>query len=190
MEQSKACTKCKETKPLNQFSVEKKCKNGLAFHCKACAAIRIKKWKADNPEEVKARQKAWKQANPEYVAVSNKAWRQDNPEYVGTYRQTNANRIAAQERGYRAAHPEKAVIAYHKRRARLRGSAVFIITDKEVAKLYASPCAYCGKPSKHIDHVVPLSRGGRHSIGNLVGACANCNLTKNSKFITEWKRSQ
>jgi 5-methylcytosine-specific restriction endonuclease McrA len=30
----------------------------------------------------------------------------------------------------------------------------------------------------HIDHVVPLSAGGRHSLDNLVLACAPCNLSK------------
>jgi 5-methylcytosine-specific restriction endonuclease McrA len=33
----------------------------------------------------------------------------------------------------------------------------------------------------HIDHFHPLSKGGKHSIDNLVASCAKCNLSKGSK---------
>lgn len=45
-------------------------------------------------------------------------------------------------------------------------------------------CYWCGaKCTKdfHIDHYVPLSRGGPHEIDNLVIACPPCNLRKNAK---------
>lgn len=35
--------------------------------------------------------------------------------------------------------------------------------------------------SYHIDHYEPLSKGGTHTIDNLVIACPTCNLTKNAK---------
>lgn len=52
-------------------------------------------------------------------------------------------------------------------------------------------CAYCGNIDKkgHIDHVIPLSRGGDDSLENLVWACRRCNLSKGSKTVGEWKRS-
>lgn len=52
-------------------------------------------------------------------------------------------------------------------------------------------CFYCDvvlSPKYHLDHVVPLSRGGLHSIGNLVIACISCNCSKRNKFIVEWRR--
>ncbi len=42
-------------------------------------------------------------------------------------------------------------------------------------------CAYCLQPlagDMHIDHVMPLARGGAHSADNLVAACARCNRAK------------
>ena len=43
-------------------------------------------------------------------------------------------------------------------------------------------CAYCGKPvpprELTMDHVVPMSRGGRSSKGNVVAACKECNNRK------------
>lgn len=34
----------------------------------------------------------------------------------------------------------------------------------------------------HMDHVVPKSLGGRHSIDNLMPACEHCNLSRNNKL--------
>lgn len=39
-------------------------------------------------------------------------------------------------------------------------------------------CVYCGAPATHVDHVVPLSRGGATHPANCVAACAACNLEK------------
>jgi hypothetical protein len=43
-------------------------------------------------------------------------------------------------------------------------------------------CHLCGKKCReeeiHLDHLVPLSRGGDHSAANLRVACATCNLSK------------
>ena len=43
-------------------------------------------------------------------------------------------------------------------------------------------CVYCGNPlnleTATLDHVFPLSKGGAHSPGNLVSACAACNRLK------------
>jgi 5-methylcytosine-specific restriction endonuclease McrA len=41
----------------------------------------------------------------------------------------------------------------------------------------------------HVDHVVPLVRGGSDDPSNLVIACVPCNLSKGDKLPHEWKRS-
>ncbi len=48
-------------------------------------------------------------------------------------------------------------------------------------------CTYCGGPHQHIDHVVPLSRGGGETVGNLVPACSPCNLSKGARLPCEWR---
>lgn len=53
----------------------------------------------------------------------------------------------------------------------------------------ANGCAYCGARSPlEIDHVIPLSLGGRHAEGNLVAACRTCNSDKSNLLLVEWKR--
>lgn len=54
------------------------------------------------------------------------------------------------------------------------------------AQVAAGICHYCGNrfPADQItmDHVVPLSRGGKSRRGNVVPCCRECNLEK--KYLT------
>jgi 5-methylcytosine-specific restriction endonuclease McrA len=52
-------------------------------------------------------------------------------------------------------------------------------------------CAYCGKEAKlTLDHVVPLSKGGKHSKENIVAVCTHCNCSKKDKTLEEWLMSR
>jgi 5-methylcytosine-specific restriction endonuclease McrA len=46
-------------------------------------------------------------------------------------------------------------------------------------------CQYCGAPAESIDHVVPRSRGGRHTWDNVVAACRPCNVRKRDRLLEE-----
>lgn len=51
-------------------------------------------------------------------------------------------------------------------------------------------CSYCNEgplDSWHIDHILPWSRGGEHSVENLCVSCASCNLSKGAKTPDEWR---
>ena len=75
-----------------------------------------------------------------------------------------------------------------KRRARKRQAGEFVVTANEMRSLYGRPCFYCGSTAQiTVDHVLPIARGGRHSIGNLIPACKPCNMSKHKKTIMEWK---
>lgn len=47
-------------------------------------------------------------------------------------------------------------------------------------------CLYCLEPASHLDHVVPLAKGGRHAIWNLVPACIDCNMGKRASHPLTW----
>ena len=51
-------------------------------------------------------------------------------------------------------------------------------------------CAYCwGRPFKYalvMEHMIPLSRGGDHTMSNVVLACTGCNSEKSSMTPLEW----
>jgi 5-methylcytosine-specific restriction endonuclease McrA len=46
-------------------------------------------------------------------------------------------------------------------------------------------CAYCGSRGDTIDHVVPKSRGGKHSWENCVACCARCNARKADRLLDD-----
>jgi 5-methylcytosine-specific restriction endonuclease McrA len=51
-------------------------------------------------------------------------------------------------------------------------------------------CAYCrttGVPLQR-DCVLPLSRGGRYTVENIVPACRSCNASKSNDEVTVWLR--
>ena len=58
-------------------------------------------------------------------------------------------------------------------------------------QLSRSVCHYCGRsfpPSElTMDHVVPLSRGGKTTRGNVVPACKTCNTEKHRLVPVEWE---
>ena len=57
-------------------------------------------------------------------------------------------------------------------------------------KIQKGVCHYCQNPvgREHLtmDHVVPLSRGGKSSKGNIVPACKTCNNKKKYLLPIEW----
>ncbi len=53
-----------------------------------------------------------------------------------------------------------------------------------------SGCAYCGSTDVSLqrDCVLPISRGGRYTLTNVVPACLACNTSKNNHEVTTWMR--
>lgn len=51
-------------------------------------------------------------------------------------------------------------------------------------------CVYCGDApsSPQCDHVVPITRGGKSTVDNLVTSCKRCNSSKKGKTSEEWRR--
>lgn len=51
-------------------------------------------------------------------------------------------------------------------------------------------CAYCGATERPLqrDCVLPISRGGRYTLENVVPACRPCNTSKCSDEVTAWLR--
>lgn len=49
-------------------------------------------------------------------------------------------------------------------------------------------CVYCGRSAPdvelHIEHVIPISKGGQDNLSNIVTACSECNLGKMTKTVS------
>jgi 5-methylcytosine-specific restriction endonuclease McrA len=66
------------------------------------------------------------------------------------------------------------------------------LTDEQWAALREAwgGCAYCGSldPAPQKDCVLPISRGGRYTLTNVVPACRSCNASKCNDEVTGWLR--
>jgi 5-methylcytosine-specific restriction endonuclease McrA len=81
-----------------------------------------------------------------------------------------------------------------RRKAQMRDSVAIQVKGREIRARFAEfnhRCAYCGADGDlHIEHVVPISKGGPHSIGNIIPACESCNYSKRDSEVESWYRSQ
>ncbi len=53
-------------------------------------------------------------------------------------------------------------------------------------------CAYCGATDVPLqrDCVLPIARGGRYTLTNVVPACGSCNASKGRHEVTTWLRQR
>jgi 5-methylcytosine-specific restriction endonuclease McrA len=62
---------------------------------------------------------------------------------------------------------------------------------KRERALAKGTCHYCGRatPPRELtmDHIVPISRGGRTTKGNVVPCCKECNNAKKQLLAMEWE---
>ena len=79
-----------------------------------------------------------------------------------------------------------------KRRRRRVAAAVNDLTETQWLALMEAwaACAYCGNPDSALqkDCVLPISRGGRYTLDNVVPACRSCNASKCNDEVTAWLR--
>lgn len=78
------------------------------------------------------------------------------------------------------------------RRKRRMARVEHDLTDAEWSALREAwgGCAYCGATDRALqrDCVLPISRGGRYTLANVVPACRSCNTSKCNDEVTGWLR--
>src|SRR3954464_2302658 len=79
-----------------------------------------------------------------------------------------------------------------RRRKRRMDRVEHDLSDEQWAALKAAwgGCAYCGAADTPLqrDCVLPISRGGRYTLDNVVPACRSCNASKCNDEVTGWLR--
>lgn len=103
-------------------------------------------------------------------------------------RRTESGAEAAALRRYRAANPHKTREWAQNRRNRKAGRLEYG-TIPALMKLQRGLCAYCKcdiHSGYHVDHIVPLARGGKHRADNIQLLCGPCNLRKSDRDPIEF----
>ena len=189
--QTKKCCTCKVKKNISEFNNNKNSKDGFLAYCKQCAKQRrldnkekISKYRDSISEKNKIYQKNY---HPSYYQKNKNTLLRQNKEY----RIKNKNRLSSYRKEFAKTEIGKAVQANtnHKRRIAIREGNV---SSSEILKLKSSSflCYWCLSLIKneriHLDHFLPISKGGKHELSNLVISCPKCNQTKGSKMPHEF----
>jgi 5-methylcytosine-specific restriction endonuclease McrA len=129
----------------------------------------------DEKRVASARASAWQRANREKVNAKNRSWRA-----------ANSDKARASREKWKLANRDKAHEIKQTRRARELGAFVEVVNRITVYENGNGICGICKKPvslsSFHVDHIIPISRGGLHCYGNTQPAHPSCNLRKSNKI--------
>lgn len=167
-------------------------------------AAKMSEWRKEHPDKYKAAKRRYAERHPDKVKAMKQRERKKNAE---GYRQRGLKwRLADPERAkdranqnYRrmkARHPGYIRQTNESRLYRMINAGGPI--DKELAlELYNEQegrCAYCGisvyhsiDRDVHVEHILPISRGGTNDRDNLVITCGHCNWSKGNKTLAEWQ---
>lgn len=153
---------------------------------------RSRQYRAANPEKVAESNRRYRERNSAKIAELKRKWRQDNPDSVREYREANRDAMSEYRREWNKANPEIRKAQVQRYRARKANAEQDGHTYDDMIKRWAQlgydGCVYCDAGKfEHIDHVIPLSRGGSHTLDNLAPACARCNRAKGSRTVEEFR---
>lgn len=174
----KYCTRCKQTKEINFFGKDKYCKDGIRKWCKSCRLEIARVWRNANRERINKKLRDWYAEHPG-----------KNHEYSQTYLSKEEKRtlIKKANQKWKLENREKSA-EYRRNRRAIKKHSGGLITAKQwrlVLEKYGNKCLCCGKSGIKLtmDHVVPLSIGGLHDVGNIQPLCLSCNSKKHIKII-------
>lgn len=176
----KKCTKCRIDKDESEFRRDSQKSDGLYSSCKACVSL-------------------WVSAHKEYYRDKKREYREKDEHKIRTYRREYYLKNVDQEKEaaklWAGSNRLKRRISESSRRAaKRRSSGKYGKEDVEaLLSLQKWKCACCkGKVGKifHIDHVMPLSKGGSNSKDNLQILCPTCNMQKKDKHPVKFMQEK
>ncbi len=189
----KYCSACNSQKNLDDFYNNKATGDGKSTYCKPCHSAYIKQRSVKTKQRRAETNRAWYLKNRQRKAQTKKVWLEQNKSKVlakqAEYRQKNKQVIALKTALYAQENPHKIRASALRQCAKRKGAKIFHISDREIIKMLSSQCSVTGCTNLDIemDHVIPLSRGGSHCIGNLQPMCTHHNRVKNNKTNMEFR---
>ena len=168
--------------------------------------LRSKEYRAKHQEEATLSQKKYREKNKEATSAYKKEYNKKNKEAINAYRRSyhaeNREALNARERKYRKDNPRIGSAIKNRRRARKLNNGVEVYTIQEVLETYGTDCHICHWPvdmsaprrtgypgwetGLHIDHVIPISKGGEDTLANVRPSHAYCNNSKGARLMGEF----
>lgn len=195
----RTCFRCKKDYPqtAEYFTIDKRRKDGLTNRCRSCDReyhnqyydthkekhlASGRKYRENNREKVRAAEKRRYYKNHDHMLIMKAKWRENNREKV--------NDITKKHYWKDAEKSRRRARVVHSTRRMLGGTPDY--TGDDIKMLYETQkgrCWWCGRKldnKYHIDHRIPLAKGGADKLTNLCIACPDCNHRKYSKMPWEF----
>ncbi len=210
----KTCIKCGKSLSEDNFYKNKRQKDGLMNNCKPCQIQYNVIWRAANPEKKRKHDAKGRVVHREkrlahskkYYAIHRREILENRAKYrvehgeemrkrsVENHIRHRAKRLKYNAK-YRLTHQAEHLQYALKRRykEKLNKGKSYCDWARKLRSKKTFVCYWCGqrKPVRllHIDHIVPISKGGADCISNVVPSCAYCNLSKKAKDLNLWAAS-
>ncbi|AGT13865.1 hypothetical protein WHEELER_74 [Mycobacterium phage Wheeler] len=186
------CTKCGEIRHKHEFYKDKYRADGRRGNCIPCNRVKNKAYYANNREKELDRRREY-----------NRQYSKDHPVPPEKRREQylkHRDKVLAGDKAYRqsraAADPLWARLKKGASYARKFGAPVerFDSIDLELYWLCngisSTRCYYTGEllgPDFHLDHKMPVSRGGAHAVDNIVPCTSWVNVSKGPRTEQEYR---
>jgi len=183
----------------HEWRKEKKCRECLDARA---AHVRIQR---ANSESYKKYSKEYTERNKEKLNAQSRARYEKNNEKLREQArirwQKNGDHLIALRKKRYQKDPDK-ILQYGRKRRALKYNSDFVkYTTEDILSLYGTDCHVCKEPidleaprlarpgtnwqlSLHLDHVIPLSKGGNDNPENIRPCHAVCNLSKGDKVLS------
>lgn len=173
MSKDKRCSRCGVYKKFDEFYLKYKNSNILHCKCKVCSDQDSGDWKSENKEKVKQYRDDYWIANREILLKRSKK-----------YKRANKKRLSESSKRYRARFPHKTT-AYSNRRKSLKLNSMHPDLNKDIEMVIYQTryrITKCLGIMHHVDHILPLNKGGFHHHLNLQILPEFINLSKSDEL--------
>lgn len=195
----KMCTRYRQVKPSDAFHKDNRAQDNLRSECKECRKIDGKRYYAIHGEQIRNNVNHYRKTHRELISKAKRAeYERHKDKYIARakrWQAKNPDKVRASNLKWIANHPKKMREIVNRKRARkenAEGSHTFEEFE-ELCEKASWKCLCCGIPHSirplTEDHIVPLSKGGEDSIGNIQPLCMSCNCRKSTKTINYWEEN-